>query len=73
MQLSMPLWKPIVCPQRESAGQSPSGEIMAYSKVWIPTEVYHLTMRENLESILANKRIRRFGDTECWSWLDMDK
>lgn len=39
---------------------------MAYSKARIPTEVYHLTKRENLESILADKRIRRFGDTECW-------
>lgn len=39
---------------------------MAYSKVRIPTEVYHLTKRENLESISADKRIRRFGDTECW-------
>ena len=39
---------------------------MAYSKARIPTEVYHLTKRENVESILADKRIRRFGDTECW-------
>lgn len=39
---------------------------MAYSKARIPTEVYHLTKRENLDSILAEKRIRRFGDTECW-------
>ena len=39
---------------------------MAYSKARIPTEVYHLTKRENLESISADKRIRRFGDTECW-------
>ena len=39
---------------------------MAYSKARIPTEVYHLTKRENLDSILADKRIRRFGDTECW-------
>lgn len=39
---------------------------MAYSKARIPTEVYHLTKRENLDSILSDKRIRRFGDTECW-------
>ena len=39
---------------------------MAYSKVRIPTEVYHLTKRNNLDSILRDKRIRRFGDTECW-------
>jgi len=39
---------------------------MAYSKVSIPTEVYHFTRKENLEQILADRRIRRFGDTECW-------
>lgn len=39
---------------------------MAYTKARIPTEVYHLTKKENLSSIVADKRIRRFGDTECW-------
>jgi len=39
---------------------------MAYTKTRIPTEVYHLTKKENLSSIVADKRIRRFGDTECW-------
>ena len=39
---------------------------MAYVKARIPTEVYHLTKRENVESIRTDKRIRRFGDTECW-------
>ena len=39
---------------------------MAYGKARIPTEVYHLTRRENVDSIRADKRIRRFGDTECW-------
>lgn len=39
---------------------------MAYVKARIPTEVYHLTRRENVEGISADKRIRRFGDTECW-------
>ena len=39
---------------------------MAYVKVGIPTEVYHLTKRENIADIEADKRIRRFGDTECW-------
>lgn len=29
-------------------------------------EVYHLTRRENVDNIRAEKRIRRFGDTECW-------
>ena len=39
---------------------------MAYVKARIPTEVYHVTKRENVESIRTDKRIRRFGDTECW-------
>lgn len=39
---------------------------MAYVKTRIPTEVYHLTKWENLSSIVADKRIRRFGDAECW-------
>lgn len=39
---------------------------MAYSKVSIPTEVYHFTPRENLASILADRRIRRFSDPQCW-------
>lgn len=39
---------------------------MAYTKARIPTEVYHLPKKENLCSIVADKRIRRFGDTECW-------
>ena len=39
---------------------------MAYTKARIPTEVYHLTKKENISSIVADKRIRRFGDTECW-------
>lgn len=39
---------------------------MGYEKVGIPTEVYHLTKKKNLENILAEQTIRRFGDTECW-------
>ena len=39
---------------------------MAYVKARIPTEVYHLTRREKVEGIRSDKRIRRFGDTECW-------
>ena len=39
---------------------------MAYSKVSIPTEVFHFTQKQNLEQILSDRRIRRFGDTECW-------
>lgn len=45
---------------------------MAYSKARIPTEVYHLTKRENLDSILADKRIQRFGESKCYFRLDMD-
>ena len=39
---------------------------MSYSKASIPTEVYHFTQKQNLEQILSDRRIRRFGDTECW-------
>ena len=39
---------------------------MAYVKAPIPSEVYHLTKKANLESILDNGAIRRFDDTECW-------
>ena len=39
---------------------------MAYVKVPIPSEVYHLTKKANLESILDDGAIRRFDDTECW-------
>lgn len=39
---------------------------MPYVKAEIPTEVYHLTKRENVKSIQSENRIRRFGDTECW-------
>ena len=39
---------------------------MAYSKVSIPREVYLFTQKQNLEQILEDKKIRRFGDTECW-------
>lgn len=44
---------------------------MSYTKARIPTEVYHLTKKENLDSILSDKRIRRFGDTECWFCRDI--
>ena len=39
---------------------------MAYVKAPIPSEVYHLTKKANLESILDDGTIRRFDDTECW-------
>ena len=39
---------------------------MAYKKVAIPKEVYHLTKRENLDSIRKDGKIRRFWDQECW-------
>ena len=37
-----------------------------YVKAPIPSEVYHLTKKANLESILDDGAIRRFDDTECW-------
>ena len=39
---------------------------MSYEKVPIPSIVYHLTKKENLNSILEDEAIRRFGDSECW-------
>lgn len=46
---------------------------MAYVKAPIPSEVYHLTRKENLESILSDGEIRHFGDTECWFCETPDK
>lgn len=31
-----------------------------------PEEVFHYTKRENMDSIRRDRRIRRFGDSECW-------
>ena len=39
---------------------------MAYQKAPRPSTVYHLTQKGNLDSILDDGVIRRFGDTECW-------
>ena len=39
---------------------------MAYVSVPAPSTVYHYTKRMNLPSILLDKKIRRFGDSECW-------
>ena len=39
---------------------------MAYEKMPIPSEVYHLTKKDNLNRILDDGKIRRFDDTECW-------
>lgn len=39
---------------------------MAYVSVPSPSTVYHFTKRMNLPSILLDKKIRRFGDRECW-------
>ena len=46
---------------------------MAYVKEHAPSEVYHLTKKENLNSILEDGMIRRFGDTECWFCADLQK
>ena len=39
---------------------------MAYVKVRPPVKIYHLTGKDNLNSILDDGVIRRFNDTECW-------
>lgn len=46
---------------------------MPYVKVPAPSEVYHLTKRENLDSILDDGKIRRFNDSECWFCEDLLK
>ena len=46
---------------------------MAYEKVPGPSTVYHLTKKENLDSILEDGLIRRFNDTECWFCESLDK
>ena len=46
---------------------------MAYQKVPRPSTVYHLTQKGNLDSILDDGMIRRFGDTECWFCESLDK
>lgn len=44
-----------------------------YVKAPIPSEVYHLTRRDKMEDILADGRIRRFDDTECWFCESLEK
>ena len=39
---------------------------MAYQKVPRLSTVYHLTKKDNLNRILDDGQIRRFGDNECW-------
>ena len=40
---------------------------MAYERIATPLGgLYHYTRKENLQSILADSRIRRFNDKECW-------
>lgn len=40
---------------------------MAYERITAPPEVlYHYTKKDNLPNILADGRIRRFKDKECW-------
>lgn len=46
---------------------------MAYVKAPIPSVVYHLTKKENLDSILETGMICRFADTECWFCESLDK
>ena len=45
---------------------------MAYERLTIsPVEVYHLTRRENLASILRDGRIRPADGRECWFCLSL--
>ena len=46
---------------------------MAYVKVSAPSVLYHLTRAGNLDSILDDGKIRRFGDSECWFCESLDK
>lgn len=46
---------------------------MAYVKEHPPSEVYHLTKKENLNSILEDGMIRRFSDMECWFCVDLQR
>lgn len=46
---------------------------MAYVKAPIPSKVYHLTKKDDLDSILEDGLIRRFDDTECWFCESLDK
>lgn len=46
---------------------------MAYVKVRPPVKIYHLTGKDNLNSILDDGVIRRFNDTECWFCESLDK
>lgn len=39
---------------------------MGYVKVGIPDTVYHLTKKNNVDSILKDGKIKRFNDSECW-------
>lgn len=40
---------------------------MAYERIAKPEgSLHHYTKREQLDSILQDERIRRFGDRECW-------
>ena len=39
---------------------------MGYVNAKAPKEVYHLTPKKNLPSILNEKVIKRFSDKECW-------
>ena len=45
---------------------------MGYIRANIPSVVFHLTKRSNLQSILNDKTIKRMGDSECWFCESMD-
>ncbi len=45
---------------------------MAYERITAPTDEFHYTRKENLRGILADDRIRRFSDKECWFCFSLE-
>lgn len=46
---------------------------MAYERITAPMgELYHYTRKENLPSILADGRIPKFKDKECWFCVSLE-
>lgn len=46
---------------------------MGYEHIIKPEgSLYHYTKRENIDTILRDGRIRRFGDRECWFCISLE-
>lgn len=46
---------------------------MGYEHIIKPEgSLYHYTKRENIDTILRDGRIRRFGDQECWFCISLE-